>query len=265
MWGMTEPHADQHRNLDQEPASGQSSTELPKQRGPAHPRTAGDTGSGHNSPPSKGKRPAAMRPTPGRVSSNLSIPEQSGNLRMPSEPNGSSRGDTNRTTATESGGTSTTTQAAKPASASTSTAKGGAAPPTSKQPGGAPAGAHPGTTKPERASGLPADQARDWAFAAHVGSFLLAYVGLGFVCPLIVLLAKGKASPYVRHHAVESLNFQLTALGAAVIALVLAFVYVGLVLLPFVAIVDVVLVVMAGLAARRGEWYRYPVSIRVIN
>ncbi|HZC27503.1 MAG TPA: DUF4870 domain-containing protein [Actinopolymorphaceae bacterium] len=120
---------------------------------------------------------------------------------------------------------------------------------------------HPGA-QPDHVS---LEQARDWALAAHVGSFLAAYVGLGFLCPLVVLLAKGKASPFVRHHAVESLNFQLTALGAGLIAVVLAFVYVGLILLPFIVIVDVVLVVMAGLAARRGEWYRYPVSIRVIT
>jgi uncharacterized protein len=112
---------------------------------------------------------------------------------------------------------------------------------------------------------MPAEQERDWALAAHLGSFLAAYVALGFLCPLVVLLAKGKASPYVRHHAIESLNFQLTALGAAIVAGLLAFVYVGLILLPFIVIGYIVLVIMAGIAAYRGELYRYPVTLRMIN
>ncbi len=112
---------------------------------------------------------------------------------------------------------------------------------------------------------VPAEQERDWALAAHVGSFLAAYVGLGFVCPLVVLLAKGKQSAFVRQHAVESLNFQLTALGALLVAGVLALVYIGLVLLPFIAMVYLVLVIMAGMAAYRGEAYRYPVAIRLVT
>ena len=112
---------------------------------------------------------------------------------------------------------------------------------------------------------MTAEEERDWSLAAHVGSFLAAWVALGFLCPLIVLLAKGKQSAFVRQHALESLNFQLTALGAASIAALLVFVFIGLVLLPFIVIGYVALVVMAGIAAYRGESYRYPVSIRVFN
>ncbi|SFG50228.1 hypothetical protein SAMN05421678_106172 [Actinopolymorpha cephalotaxi] len=106
---------------------------------------------------------------------------------------------------------------------------------------------------------------RNWAFGAHLGSFVAAYVALGFLCPLIVLLAKGKDSAYVRYHAVESLNFQLTTLLAAAIAGLLVFVVIGLVLLPFIGIAYVVLVILASVAARRGEWYRYPVNIRFVK
>lgn len=109
------------------------------------------------------------------------------------------------------------------------------------------------------------EEERNWALAAHLGSFIAAYVALGFLCPLIVLLAKGKLSPFVRHHAIESLNFQLTALIAAIIAGLLVFVIIGLVLLPFLGIAYVVLVILASVAARRGEWYRYPVNIRFVR
>ena len=127
-----------------------------------------------------------------------------------------------------------------------------------------------GTSTPPRTStaqgtSIPTAPERDWALAAHLGSFLAAYVALGFLCPLIVLLAKGKSSSFVRQHAIESLNFQLTALGAALVTAVLSFVYVGLILLPFLIIGYVALVIMAGLAAYRGQSYRYPVSLRMIS
>ncbi|GAA5022169.1 DUF4870 domain-containing protein [Actinopolymorpha pittospori] len=109
------------------------------------------------------------------------------------------------------------------------------------------------------------EEERNWALAAHLGSFIAAYVALGFLCPLIVLLSKGKLSPFVRHHAIESLNFQLTALLAAIIAGLLVFVIIGLVLLPFLGIAYLVLVILASIAARRGEWYRYPVTIRFLR
>ena len=126
-------------------------------------------------------------------------------------------------------------------------------PPRNPEPGPVPAGA------------MTVEDERNWAFAAHLGSFVAAYVALGFLCPLIVLLAKGKDSAYVRYHAVESLNFQLTTLLAAAIAGLLVFVVVGLVLLPFIGIAYVVLVILASVAARRGEWYRYPVNIRFVK
>lgn len=67
--------------------------------------------------------------------------------------------------------------------------------------------------------------------AAHPGSFLDAHAALGLLAPLAVLLFKGNDSAFVRRHAVESLNFQITALIYAAICVVLAFVLIGFVLL----------------------------------
>jgi hypothetical protein len=114
-------------------------------------------------------------------------------------------------------------------------------------------------------SGVPSDQERTWALVAHVGSFLAAYVALGFLCPLIVLLVKGNESPYVRYHAVESLNFQITAAILTVVFAILIFVVIGIFLLITLGIVYVVFVIMATVAASRGELYRYPVSLRLVK
>ncbi len=113
--------------------------------------------------------------------------------------------------------------------------------------------------------GMPTDQERTWALAAHIGSFLAAYVALGFLCPLVVLLVKGNDSPFVRHHAIESLNFQITAAILTVVFFILIFVVIGIFLLVALGIAYVVLVIMATVAASRGEWYRYPVSLRLVR
>jgi uncharacterized Tic20 family protein len=120
-------------------------------------------------------------------------------------------------------------------------------------------------TPPPVPSGMPSGQERTWAIAAHVGSFLAAYVALGFLCPLIVLLVKGNESPYVRHHAIESLNFQITAAILTVVFAILIFVVIGIFLLIALGIAYVVFVIMATVAASRGELYRYPVSLRLVK
>ena len=84
------------------------------------------------------------------------------------------------------------------------------------------------TPQPHQTGDLsPTSQERNWAMAAHLGAFVAAYVALGLLAPLIVLLVKGGESPFVRRHAVESLNFQITTLIWAAIAFVLVLITFG--------------------------------------
>jgi uncharacterized protein len=108
--------------------------------------------------------------------------------------------------------------------------------------------------------------------AAHLGVLVSAAVAMAFLAPLIVLLLVGKRSTFVRRHATESLNFQLTVLIYLAIALVvgaLAFRSGGLLLLvPVVglgAALALVAVIFATLAASRGEDFRYPLTFRFIK
>ncbi len=94
---------------------------------------------------------------------------------------------------------------------------------------------------------------------------MAAWLALGVLAPLIVLLVRSKDSAFVRHHAVESLNFQLNALFWIAVGLVLVVVLVGLAMLAFVGVWYVVLVVLASIRARDGEWYRYPLIVRLIR
>jgi uncharacterized Tic20 family protein len=101
---------------------------------------------------------------------------------------------------------------------------------------------------------------RLWAMLSQLGGIVL-----GFVAPLIVMLVYGERSPFVRRHSVESLNFQITLVIAYAIAGILIFVIIGLVLLPIIWIGSIILMIMAGLAANRGEDYRYPLTLRLVH
>jgi uncharacterized Tic20 family protein len=112
--------------------------------------------------------------------------------------------------------------------------------------------------------GVPTED-RNWAMAAHLGSLLSAWFALGLFAPLIVLLLKGNGSPYVRRHAVESLNFQINALIYIAVSVVLAFVLIGFVLLALYGVFYLACVVVATVRASNGADFRYPLTIRLVS
>ncbi|GAB2748164.1 DUF4870 domain-containing protein [Nocardioides pakistanensis] len=111
----------------------------------------------------------------------------------------------------------------------------------------------------------PTSEERTWALAAHIGSLVAAWFAMGFIAPLVVLLVKGKDSPFVRRHAVESLNFQISLLIYLVISVILAFVLIGIFLLIALGIFALVVIILATMAASNGQDYRYPLNIRLIS
>ena len=133
-------------------------------------------------------------------------------------------------------------------------------------------------TDPYGAAPRPAPQTSDdntWALAAHLGALLASmFVGLALLAPLIIMLVKSD-SPYVRRHAVESRNFQISALiyvvVGAVLSVVLAVVTFGIglvVVIPLAiaaGIAWLVLVIVASVRASKGEDYRYPLTIRFVS
>lgn len=118
---------------------------------------------------------------------------------------------------------------------------------------------------PPGQSQLPPEQERLWAMLAHLLSFVAAYLFLGFVAPLIVLLVFGPRSAYVRAHAVESLNFNLSWLLYGIVAVVLIIIGIGILILIALGLAYLVLVVIASVRANNGEFFRYPLTIRFIR
>ena len=125
--------------------------------------------------------------------------------------------------------------------------------------GGPPAGGPPGQPP------LSADQERLWAMLAHLLSFVAAYIALGFLAPLIVLLVFGPRSAFVRANAVESLNFNLSWLLYAVVGAILIFLVIGIFILIALGIAYVVLIIIASIRANDGQLYRYPLTIRFVR
>jgi uncharacterized protein len=112
--------------------------------------------------------------------------------------------------------------------------------------------------------GQPAAQSDDrtWAMLAY----LLTFVG-GIIAPLIVYFVKKDQSPFVRHHAAQSLNLSITSaiysIGLLILALVAAAVSHGFGILLFLlyfplGITFLVYLIIAAVAANRGEMYQAP-------
>lgn len=97
---------------------------------------------------------------------------------------------------------------------------------------------------------------------------LAHWLGLvGFFGPLIIMVTSGARDPFVRAHAVESLNFQLTVIIGWLIVGVANAVTCGLAFpLIFLMLVPVIICAIQGAnAANRGEMFRYPWTIRMVR
>ena len=107
----------------------------------------------------------------------------------------------------------------------------------------------------------PQDQ-RTMSLLAHLLGIVTGPIG----ALIIWLVSKDDASKgFVVDQSKEALNFQITVFIAIVISWILAFVLIGLLLMPLVGIANLVLCIIAGIKANNGESYRYPFALRLIK
>lgn len=95
-------------------------------------------------------------------------------------------------------------------------------------------------------------------------SHVLTLVSCGIIAPIIIYLAKTD-NPYVREHARRSLNNQLSFIIYFIISGLLCFAIIGFVLIPILAVADVVFVIIATVKASQDIMYKYPLSIELIK
>jgi uncharacterized protein len=98
------------------------------------------------------------------------------------------------------------------------------------------------------------------AVLTHLGGIFFS-----FLPALIVWLLKKDDSPYLASQAREALNFQITMLLAYFISGILVFILIGFVLMGILWLANIILSLLAAVAASKGEDYHYPFALRLIN
>ena len=118
------------------------------------------------------------------------------------------------------------------------------------------------TAPPPPTTGEAPQDQRTMSLLAHLLGIVTGPIG----ALIIWLVSRDDASKgFVVDQSKEALNFQITVFIAIVISWILAFVLIGLLLMPLVGIANLVLCIIAGIKANNGEAYRYPFALRLIK
>ena len=103
----------------------------------------------------------------------------------------------------------------------------------------------------------PTSDEKTLAILSHVLTFIAPVLA-----PLIIYLVKKDDSDFVRQHALESLNFQITVV---ILVIVLIVSLIGILFVWAVGLIATVLVIVATIKASEGKLYKYPLNIRLIK
>ncbi len=106
----------------------------------------------------------------------------------------------------------------------------------------------------------PSNDDKNIATVTHLGGTVFS-----FIPGLLVWILKKDDSAYIADQAKEALNFQITVLIAQFIAGVLAIILIGLLFMGIIWILNIVFCIIAAISTSKGETYRYPFCLRLIN
>jgi|GEM_PF-5056280 len=118
----------------------------------------------------------------------------------------------------------------------------------------------PGPGRPPGPMPLSESDTKMWATLAHLG-FAIG----GFITPLVIWQIYKDRSEFVAQHGKEALNWQLTMLIGFIICIPLFFIVIGIFLLLILSVVNIILGIMALMAANKGEPYTYPFRIQFVK
>ncbi|OGV77211.1 MAG: hypothetical protein A3I83_06090 [Methylotenera sp. RIFCSPLOWO2_02_FULL_45_14] len=107
---------------------------------------------------------------------------------------------------------------------------------------------------------VPNNDDKNIATITHLGGTVFS-----FIPALIVWLLKKDDSAYLTAQAKEALNFQLTVLLAQFVAGILVWLLIGFLLVPIIWLANIVFCIIAAISTSKGETYRYPLTLRLIN
>jgi uncharacterized Tic20 family protein len=87
----------------------------------------------------------------------------------------------------------------------------------------------------------------------------------GFLGALIIWLLKKDDSAFIASQSKEALNFQITITIGFIIAWLLAFILIGVIFVPILLIVNLIFCILGAVASSKGQAYRYPLAIRLVQ
>lgn len=109
---------------------------------------------------------------------------------------------------------------------------------------------------------------KNWSMIAHVVPLAAMWLSagiLGFIASIIIHILSKDHSDFRRNYSAQALNIQLNALIWFVISWVLVIVFIGVIMLPIVAIWTTVLHIIAILKANQGVIWKPPFCIPFIR
>ena len=113
---------------------------------------------------------------------------------------------------------------------------------------------------------VPGKDERTWGMLCHLIAFSGVVIPFGnIIGPLVIWLIKKDEMPFVDDQGKESLNFQITMFIAVIVCVLLAFVFIGFLLMIVLLIFWLVVVIIAAIKANDGVYYRYPYAIRFLK
>ncbi len=106
------------------------------------------------------------------------------------------------------------------------------------------------------------EQDRKYALAIHLTALLGVFIHLALLVPLVLWLVRKQESAYVDDHGREMMNVFLTAL---VLVPVCAITIIGIPVAISWLIITFIGFIRGAVAASRGEYFRYPMTIRFLS
>lgn len=105
---------------------------------------------------------------------------------------------------------------------------------------------------------------RTYATFTHL-SLLAVHVLVPVIPALVMWLIRRHESPFLDDHGKEAVNFQISLLIYSVVGgLLVPFCFIGVPVLIATYVLGIAGMIMAALAANRGEYFRYPATIRLV-
>ena len=107
-----------------------------------------------------------------------------------------------------------------------------------------------------------AEQDRKYALAIHLTALLGVFIHLALLVPLVLWLVRKQESAFVDDHGRELMNVFLTGL---ILIPVCAVTIIGIPLAIGWAITTFIGFIRGAVAASRGEYFRYPMTMRFLS